>query len=53
MGTYLLWLRRTFNELKISAVSYKRWGVHAMRNCIDQGYHRFRPLLVGNIDVWK
>ena len=29
------------------------WGFHAVRGGVDLGRHRFRPQLVGVVDVWK
>ena len=36
-----------------SATDKWGWGFHTVRNGFDPGDHRFRPQVVGVVDVWK
>ena len=40
-------------NLSQSAASQWGWGFHTVRGGIDPGDHRFRPRIVGVIEVWK
>ena len=35
------------------ATSQLGWGIHTMRDGIDPGDLRFRPRVVGVVDIWK
>ena len=36
-----------------SAIGQWGWGFHTMRGVFDPGDHRFRPQVVGVVDVWR
>ena len=36
-----------------SAISRRGWGFHTVRGGFDPGDHRFRPWVVGVVDVWR
>ena len=35
------------------AIGRRGWGFHTMRGGFDPGDHRFRPRVVGVVDVWR
>ena len=36
-----------------SAIGRQGWGFHTVRGGFDPGDHRFRPQVVGVVDVWR
>ena len=36
-----------------SAITQRGWGFHTVRGGIDPGNIRFRPRVVGVVDIWK
>ena len=36
-----------------SATGRRGWGFHTVRSGFDPGDHRFRPRVVGIVDVWR
>ena len=35
------------------AITQWGWSFHSLRGGIDPGYLRFRPRVVGDVDIWK
>ena len=42
-----------FSSPSQSAIGRRGWGFHAVRGGVDPGDHRFRPRIVGVVDVWR
>ena len=42
-----------FSSPSQSTVGWWGWGFHMVRGGVDQGYHRFRPRVVGIVNVWR
>ena len=42
-----------FSSPNQSAIGLRGWGFHTVRGGFDSGDHRFRPRVVGIVDVWR
>ena len=40
-------------SLRLSAIGQWGWGFHTVRDGFDPGDQRFRPRVVGVVELWK